>query len=105
MWILLSAVEEGCEREHCGAQGVIFSVELNLVLRLLCSTSDDRSLRVYRFHEHVPSGYSDVLPNALSLDQLSRGWFTTVHVLYGHESRVWRGTILKDCYLSVGEVR
>ncbi|CAN7944479.1 unnamed protein product, partial [Ixodes pacificus] len=84
-------------------QGVIFSVNFNVPRRLLCSTSDDRSLRVYRFHEHpslCQAGAED-----LSLEQLSRGWFSSLHVLYGHESRVWRAAALSSCYISVGEVR
>ncbi|XP_029833647.2 WD repeat-containing protein 6 isoform X1 [Ixodes scapularis] len=84
-----------------GHQGVIFSVNFNVPRRLLCSTSDDRSLRVYRFHEHpslCQAGAED-----LSLEQLSRGWFSSLHVLYGHESRVWRAAALSSCYISVGE--
>lgn len=83
-----------------GHQGVIFSVNFNVPRRLLCSTSDDRSLRVYRFHEHpslCQAGAED-----LSLEQLSRGWFSSLHVLYGHESRVWRAAALSSCYISVG---
>ncbi|CAN7992942.1 unnamed protein product, partial [Ixodes hexagonus] len=85
----------------CGHQGVIFSVSFNVPRRLLCSTSDDRSLRVYRFHEH-PS-FGQVGMGDLTVEQLSKGWFSSTHVLYGHESRVWRGAVLNSCYISVGE--
>ncbi|XP_075740626.1 tRNA (34-2'-O)-methyltransferase regulator WDR6 isoform X5 [Rhipicephalus microplus] len=100
-----------------GHQGVIFSVSFHVPQRLLCSTSDDRSLRVYRFHEAGPSntlperagtssatthsGTASLLPFGPA--QLASGWFSSVHALYGHESRVWRAAILHNCYISVGE--
>ncbi|XP_065297450.1 tRNA (34-2'-O)-methyltransferase regulator WDR6 isoform X3 [Dermacentor albipictus] len=101
-----------------GHQGVIFSVSFHVPQRLLCSTSDDRSLRVYRFHE--AGGSSSTLPERVGTSsvntnlgtgsllpfgpaQLASGWFSSVHSLYGHESRVWRAAILRSCYLSVGE--
>ncbi|KAK8767770.1 hypothetical protein V5799_005453, partial [Amblyomma americanum] len=103
-----------------GHQGVIFSVSFHVPQRLLCSTSDDRSLRVYRFHEAIgrepgiyPPGTgptsSTTTSGATSSQspfgpaQLASGWFSSVHALYGHESRVWRAAILRTCYLTVGE--
>lgn len=96
-----------------GHQGAIFSVSLHVPQRLLCSTSDDRSLRIYRFHDAgtpttgasvggLSSGPSPS-PQPFGPTQLAAGWFSSVHALYGHESRVWRAAILRSCYLSVGE--
>ncbi|XP_077538883.1 tRNA (34-2'-O)-methyltransferase regulator WDR6-like [Haemaphysalis longicornis] len=94
-----------------GHQGPIFSVSLHVPQRLLCSTSDDRSLRIYRFHDGSSSSGTSVgglgsgghSQQPFGPTQLAAGWFSSMHALYGHDSRVWRAAILHTCYLSVGE--
>uniref|UniRef100_A0A2R5LAT4 tRNA (34-2'-O)-methyltransferase regulator WDR6 n=1 Tax=Ornithodoros turicata TaxID=34597 RepID=A0A2R5LAT4_9ACAR len=81
-----------------GHQGVIFSVAYNVNLRLLCSTSDDRSMRVYKFLGPETTAGSD-----LSLAEWRRGSFNCIHTLFGHSSRVWRAACLDSCHVSVGE--
>lgn len=118
LWVPSQASPAPVLHRLSGHQGVIFSVSFHVPQRLLCSTSDDRSLRVYRFHE--AGGSSSTLPERAGTSsantnsgttslvpfgpaQLASGWFSSVHSLYGHESRVWRAAILRSCYLSVGE--
>lgn len=118
LWVPSQASPAPVLHRLTGHQGVIFSVSFHVPQRLLCSTSDDRSLRVYRFHEAggpgntlperagtssatTNSGTASLLPFGPA--QLASGWFSSVHALYGHESRVWRAAILRNCYLSVGE--
>lgn len=81
-----------------GHQGVIFSINYNAQLRLLCSTSDDRSLRVFAFRGPCCAAREDMSPA-----EWIRGQFTCIHTLYGHASRVWRAVCLEACYISVGE--
>ncbi|GBM02371.1 WD repeat-containing protein 6 [Araneus ventricosus] len=79
-----------------GHQGVIFSISYNKHYKLLSSTSDDRSVRLWKVHNN----------SALNDDSLEF-WETAdiqiEHVLFAHESRVWMSTILDNCILSVGE--
>ena len=77
-------------------QGVIFSMDYHADRQLLCSTSDDRSCRVYRCSFHASASSSP-------LNRWKSVIFTFLHALYGHEARVWRGKILSDCVVTVGE--
>ena len=80
-------------------QGVIFSMTFNPRHQLLCSVSDDRSIRVWRVDTgQSPSGGQDV-------GQLSwtSAQFVLVHVLYGHTARVWDARYLGNNLVSIGE--
>jgi len=81
----------------CVFQGVIFNVDYNPNLGLICSVSDDRSIRLYSltFNE-APAG--------ASLDSWESVQSELLHVLYGHSARVWDVKLLTDCFVSVGEV-
>lgn len=73
-----------------GHNGVIFSLTWDWQTRSLCSTSDDRSVRLW---------------NISLLDK--RDWKSSKvicsHVFYGHSARVWKSIILEDLVVSVGE--
>ena len=73
----------------CGHQGVIFSVNFNEELNILCSTSDDRSARLWTIHKGA-TGWSDseILPS---------------HILSGvHQSRIFRSLFLNDKVIVTG---
>lgn len=70
-------------------QGVIFHIDINTEIARLCSVSDDRSIRIYKY-----SG---------SLASLQNTNFQLHYVLYGHRARVWRAKLLKKYVVSVGE--
>ncbi|XP_015917271.1 tRNA (34-2'-O)-methyltransferase regulator WDR6 isoform X2 [Parasteatoda tepidariorum] len=78
-----------------GHQGVIFSVTYNEQHKIICSTSDDRSLRVWKVHSKDQF--------ASSLEFWRNSTIESIYVLYAHESRVWRSLILNSCILSIGE--
>ena len=70
-------------------QGVIFNMSYHHKRNLLCSVSDDRSIRLWRLDlESTPRLQSD----------------DAQKVLYGHSARVWDAKILDDTIVSVGEV-
>ncbi|GFT80989.1 WD repeat-containing protein 6 [Trichonephila clavipes] len=79
-----------------GHQGVIFSITYNTSLKLLSSTSDDRSVRLWKV-------CSDSVLNDESLEFWQKANIENIHVLFAHESRVWMSAILENCILSIGE--
>ncbi|GFS79475.1 WD repeat-containing protein 6 [Nephila pilipes] len=79
-----------------GHQGVIFSISYNTSHKLLSSTSDDRSVRLWKVS-------SDPMLNDDSLEFWQKANIENIHVLFAHESRVWMSTIVENCILSVGE--
>ncbi|CAL1262804.1 unnamed protein product [Larinioides sclopetarius] len=79
-----------------GHQGVIFSISYNKNYKLLSSTSDDRSVRLWKVHSN-----SALTDN--SLEFWEQADIQIAHVLFAHESRVWMSTILDNCIISVGE--
>ncbi|OQV25069.1 hypothetical protein BV898_01278 [Hypsibius exemplaris] len=82
-----------------GHSGVIFSIDYHHPRRLLCSSSDDRSCRVYHclFVEDSTASASPSVVQWLGVT------FTLQYALYGHEARVWRGRILSQFIVTVGE--
>ncbi|XP_054710285.1 WD repeat-containing protein 6-like [Uloborus diversus] len=81
-----------------GHQGVIFSVTFSKINKLICSTSDDRSLRLWKIQCDLPVA-------EFSLEFWEKSSISLVSILYSHESRVWTSSILPSCIISVGEVR
>ena len=82
-------------------QGVIFSITTSSRRKLLCSVSDDRSIRIWK----VSSAETDLLLSDWSVSNWVSATFDLQHVLYGHTARVWRALLLDDWIISVGEVR
>ncbi|CAH2311924.1 WD repeat-containing 6 [Pelobates cultripes] len=74
-------------RRISGHNGVIFSIFYNKGKGILVSASDDRSLRVW------------------DVGDLSASTFNVqcLHVLYGHQARVWSVRLLSDYIISIGE--
>lgn len=79
------------------SQGVIFSVIYSKSHKLLSSTSDDRSVRLWKVH-----GNQEFTDDSLEFWENAN--IEMVHALFAHESRVWMSAILTNCILSVGEV-
>ena len=79
-------------------QGVIFGIHFREESRLLCSVSDDRSMRLWR------CVLDKEVSGRLSVQNWSCATFQLINVMYGHSARVWNSCILKDCIVSVGEV-
>jgi hypothetical protein len=78
-------------------QGVIFSVDYNETLKLICSVSDDRSIRLYKVK--FPGDNA-----GQSLKDWKEMETSLLHVLYGHSARVWDVKLLSTSFVSVGEV-
>ncbi|GAV01717.1 hypothetical protein RvY_12379-3 [Ramazzottius varieornatus] len=82
-----------------GHSGVIFDIKFDGSQQLLCSTSDDRSCRIYRV----------VFPSSASSQSIGRQkWagasFQLLQAVFGHEARVWRVLILANLrLLTIGE--
>ena len=82
------------------AQGVIFSVAISLRQHLVCTASDDRSVRLWRADD---DGGGVAASGRLSL--LTDPSLRLRTTLYGHAARVWGVRLLRHCIISVGEVR
>lgn len=76
-----------------GHDGIIFALDFNQKLKLLCSASDDRSIRVWHWMCNIQNGISS----------WTKSKFDLLHVLYSHESRIWSLICLNDCLVSAGE--
>lgn len=78
---------------HCfdKFQGVIFSLAWDWKTFSLCSTSDDRSVRLWEF----------AFPEKANWQSST---VTCSNVFYGHTARVWRSLMFDNFIVSVGEV-
>lgn len=83
-----------------GHQGVIFSVDFSHQKRMMCSASDDRSIRLWQFSFGCHSNLHDT---EIPLELWENCSSTCVHVLYGHSARVWDVRLLTSTLVSVGE--
>ncbi|XP_034235872.1 WD repeat-containing protein 6 [Thrips palmi] len=73
-----------------GHNGVIFSLTWDWQTSSLCSTSDDRSIRLWEFSfPHKSDWQSSTV--------------TCSNVFYGHSARVWRSIMFENFIVSVGE--
>lgn len=76
-------------------KGVIFSVIYDQYSRYICSTSDDRSIRLWK-----------VIPDDENTTNVN--WQTATIVLiktmFGHTARVWRAIIRNNVIVTIGEV-
>jgi WD40 repeat protein len=76
---------------------VIFSVSYDPASQLICSTSDDRSVRLWSVDIHLSVGSNHVT-------QWKEAKITLLHTMYGHTARVWRNIIIDNVVISAGEV-
>ncbi|XP_033119459.1 WD repeat-containing protein 6-like isoform X2 [Anneissia japonica] len=72
-----------------GHEGVIFNVQYSLIHKVLCSVSDDRSIRLWS----IGSPECPSRPILTDADL----------VLYGHSARVWAVRLIKNNIISIGE--
>ncbi|RZF34631.1 hypothetical protein LSTR_LSTR010000 [Laodelphax striatellus] len=80
-----------------GHNGVIFSVTYDHTSRRICSTSDDRSVRIWKV-------VNPEVCDRLSLDQWINASIEAQITIFGHTARVWRGHLLDDGRIvSIGE--
>jgi hypothetical protein len=63
----------------------------------ICSTSDDRSVRLWSVDLQLSDGCNHVT-------QWKEAKITLSHTMYGHTARVWRNIIIDNVIISVGEV-
>jgi hypothetical protein len=64
----------------------------------ICSTSDDRSVRLWSVDLQLSDACNRVT-------QWKEAKITLLHTMYGHTARVWRNVIIDNIIISVGEVR
>jgi WD40 repeat protein len=81
----------------CFQQGVIFSVSYDPATQCICSTSDDRSVRLWFVDLQLSDGSNRLI-------QWKEAKITLLHTMYGHTARVWRNIVMDNVIISVGEV-
>ncbi|XP_021924396.1 WD repeat-containing protein 6 isoform X2 [Zootermopsis nevadensis] len=79
-----------------GHDGVIFSVSYDAASQYICSTSDDRSVRLWSVDLQLSDGSNRVT-------QWKEAKITLLRSMYGHTARVWRNIMVDDVIISVGE--
>jgi len=79
---------------YCVLQGVIVSIDYCVSSHQFCSSSDDRSIRIWTCTAH---------------DSTQHHWHRCVFIetrqLYGHMARVWKAKLLASGIVSISEVR
>ncbi|KAK3874778.1 hypothetical protein Pcinc_020314 [Petrolisthes cinctipes] len=93
-----------------GHQGSIFSVSFCPDQRVIATTSDDRSVRVWQVIQAKENTKSDSSKAELAPSDCrlrSHYWrdsyITEKFKSYGHSARIWKSIILPKCLVSVGE--
>ncbi|XP_034191161.2 tRNA (34-2'-O)-methyltransferase regulator WDR6 isoform X2 [Osmia lignaria lignaria] len=77
-----------------GHNGVIFSVIYDPVTRLICSTSDDRTVRLWEVNSNE-SKENDIIWKEVKI-KLRK-------TMFGHTARVWKSVIRNDALITIGE--
>lgn len=80
-----------------GHKGVIFSVFYDPKHKLITSTSDDRTIRLWRITENGDNRVS----GEIDWKNVEISLITT---MFGHTARVWRSIITENNVISIGEV-
>jgi len=66
-------------------------------LRLICSTSDDRSVRFWKITEDENSKSNNINWQTVKIEPIK--------TMFMHTARVWKALIRNDIVLTIGEVR
>ncbi|XP_014467979.1 PREDICTED: WD repeat-containing protein 6 isoform X2 [Dinoponera quadriceps] len=78
-----------------GHKGVIFSVVFDPYSHFVCSTSDDRTVRLWKVIGNKSSENGNINWQAATV--------VLVKTMYGHTARVWRATVRNDIVITIGE--
>lgn len=78
-----------------GHKGVIFSIFYDKQLRLITSTSDDRTVRLWKINDN-----SDKTTLTINWNNVEINLATTI---FGHTARVWKSIIVNNNIISIGE--
>ncbi|XP_011143279.1 WD repeat-containing protein 6 isoform X2 [Harpegnathos saltator] len=78
-----------------GHKGVIFSVIFDPYSHLICSTSDDRTVRLWKVIESESCESNNINWQAATV--------VLVKTMYAHTARVWRAIIRNDIVITIGE--
>lgn len=77
-------------------QGVIFNIFFDKTTQTICSTSDDRSVRVWTKKNPVKK--------LISIQDWENETYILTHTMFGHNARVWRCFVANNYIISIGEV-
>ncbi|XP_076754187.1 tRNA (34-2'-O)-methyltransferase regulator WDR6-like isoform X2 [Xylocopa sonorina] len=78
-----------------GHNGVIFSVAYDPLARLICSTSDDRTVRLWKINSDESDESNDINWKEASVK--------LVRTMFGHTARVWKCIIRDRTVITIGE--
>ncbi|XP_053970887.1 WD repeat-containing protein 6 [Hylaeus volcanicus] len=78
-----------------GHNGVIFSVIYDPTSKLICSTSDDRTVRLWTVNYDEPKDKDDV--------NWKEAKIKLIRTMFGHTARVWRSVIKNETLITIGE--
>lgn len=82
-----------------GHNGVVFSVSYDPLTNIICSTSDDRTVRLWSVYDKEEKKKKKNC-NLMDWRDVSVNLLAT---MYGHTARVWRAIIKKNTVVSIGE--
>ncbi|KAK2584051.1 hypothetical protein KPH14_006501 [Odynerus spinipes] len=86
-----------------GHNGVIFSVIYDPSTHFICSTSDDRTVRLWKVIEETSYSKMDISSSCKNYVNWEKTKVQLVKTMFGHAARVWRAIIRNGILLTVGE--
>lgn len=85
-------------------QGVIFSVIYDPSTYFICSTSDDRTVRLWKVINKTSYSNIDMSLACKNYINWEKAEVKLVKTMFGHAARVWRAIIRNGVILTIGEV-
>lgn len=90
---------------HClqGHNGVIFSVVYDPLAKLICSTSDDRTVRLWKISNNKSENNDHLLEGKLEKINWRKVNIRLMRTMFGHTARVWKSVIRNEILITIGE--
>lgn len=85
-------------------QGVIFSVIYDPSAYFICSTSDDRTVRLWKVIDNNSYSNIDMSLACKNYIDWEKAEVKLVKTMFGHAARVWRAIIRNGVLFTIGEV-
>ncbi|XP_071877534.1 tRNA (34-2'-O)-methyltransferase regulator WDR6-like [Bombus fervidus] len=86
-----------------GHNGVIFSITYDIATQIICSTSDDRTVRLWKINNNK----SKDCKLTLERKSVNTNWkeinIKLMRTMFGHTARVWKSIIKNEILFTIGE--
>lgn len=84
---------------------MIFSVVYDPLAQLICSTSDDRTVRLWKIIKNKSEDSDHTLEEKLEKINWREVNLRLMRTMFGHTARVWKSIIRNKILITIGEVQ